>query len=66
MDLSKLLDVDQLSYKLQRNEATDQSSFKIVMGQQSLTLNTIIVRFTRINSFTYKFVNVQLDLFLIL
>ncbi|KAE8706830.1 cytochrome P450 78A7-like [Hibiscus syriacus] len=39
-DWPKLLDVAQFFYNLQRSEATNQSQFEIVTGQQPLTPNT--------------------------
>ncbi|KAE8675250.1 hypothetical protein F3Y22_tig00111689pilonHSYRG00081 [Hibiscus syriacus] len=40
-DWPKLLDVAQFSYNLQSSEATNQSSFEIVTGQQPFTPNTV-------------------------
>ncbi|TXG71332.1 hypothetical protein EZV62_006267 [Acer yangbiense] len=40
-DWAKLLDVAQFSFNLQRSEATGNSPFEIVMGQQPMTPNAI-------------------------
>ncbi|KAE8697362.1 hypothetical protein F3Y22_tig00110621pilonHSYRG00135 [Hibiscus syriacus] len=44
-DWPKLLDVAQFSYNLQRSEATNQSPFEIVTGQQPLTPNTVVTKY---------------------
>ncbi|KAE8687867.1 Detected protein of unknown function [Hibiscus syriacus] len=44
-DWPKLLDVAQFSYNLQRSDATNQSSFEIVIGQQPLTPNTVVTKY---------------------
>ncbi|KAK9004982.1 hypothetical protein V6N11_042432 [Hibiscus sabdariffa] len=52
-DWPKLLDVAQFSYNLQRTEATNQSPFEIVTGQQPLTPNAIVLGYEGPNLAAY-------------
>ncbi|KAK8716654.1 hypothetical protein V6N13_043959 [Hibiscus sabdariffa] len=54
-DWPKLLDVAQFSYNLQRSEATNQSPFEIVIGQQPLTPNTVVTKYDGPNPAAHKF-----------
>ncbi|KAE8696991.1 cytochrome P450 78A7-like [Hibiscus syriacus] len=53
----KLLDIAQFSYNLQMSEATNQSPFEIVTGQQLLTPNAIATRYKGPNPIAYQFTN---------
>ncbi|KAE8660305.1 Detected protein of unknown function [Hibiscus syriacus] len=54
-DWPKLLDVAQFSYNLQRSEATNQSPFEIVIGQQPLTPNAVVIGYQGPNPTAYQF-----------
>ncbi|KAK8994843.1 hypothetical protein V6N11_045912 [Hibiscus sabdariffa] len=54
-DWPKLLDVAQFSYNLQRSEATNQSLFEIVTGQQPLTPNVVVTGYDGPNPAAFKF-----------
>ncbi|KAE8734320.1 hypothetical protein F3Y22_tig00000773pilonHSYRG00160 [Hibiscus syriacus] len=54
-DWPKLLDIAQFSYNLQRSEATNQSPFEIVTGQQPLTPNAIATGYKGPNPTAYQF-----------
>ncbi|KAE8736351.1 cytochrome P450 78A7-like [Hibiscus syriacus] len=54
-DWPKLLDVAQFSYNLQRSEATNQSPFEIVIGQQPLTPNAVVTGYQGPNPTAYQF-----------
>ncbi|KAE8729020.1 hypothetical protein F3Y22_tig00004013pilonHSYRG00176 [Hibiscus syriacus] len=56
-DWPKLLDIAQFSYNLQRSEATNQSPFEIVTGQQPLTPNAVVTGYQGLNPTTYQFAN---------
>ena len=53
-DWPKLLDVAQFSYNLHRSEATNQSPFELVMGQQLLTPSAIAAGYTGPTPAAYK------------
>ena len=54
-DWPKLLDVAQFSYNLQRSEATNQTPFEIVNGQQPVTPSTIVSKYQGPNPAAHKF-----------
>ncbi|KAE8659099.1 hypothetical protein F3Y22_tig00116964pilonHSYRG00078 [Hibiscus syriacus] len=53
-DCPKLLDLAQFSYNLQRSNATNQSSFEIVTGQQPLTPSTVVTKYEGPNPSAYN------------
>ena len=54
-DWAKFPDVAQVSYNLQRSEATNKSLFELAMGQQPLTLHTLVMGYTGKSPVAFKF-----------
>ncbi|RVW76146.1 Transposon Ty3-I Gag-Pol polyprotein [Vitis vinifera] len=54
-DWAKLLDIAQFSYKLQRSEATNKSTFELATGQQPLTPHTLTIDYTGRSPAAFKF-----------
>ncbi|GJX16761.1 putative nucleotidyltransferase, ribonuclease H [Tanacetum coccineum] len=53
-DWAKLLDVAQLSYNMQRSDATGKSPFELVMGRQPLTPNALAISYEGSSPTAYK------------
>ncbi|XP_016206384.1 uncharacterized protein LOC107646734 [Arachis ipaensis] len=56
-DWTKLLDIAQFSYNLQRSESTGKSPFEIVTGQQPLTLHSLSSSYSGKSPGAYHMIN---------
>ena len=54
-DWAKLLNIAQFSYKLQRSESTNKSSFELATGHQPLTPHTLAMGYTGRSPVAFKF-----------
>ena len=54
-DWTKLLDIAQFSYNLQKSEATNKSPFELATGKQPLTPHTLTIGYTGRSPTAFKF-----------